>query len=276
MSRRAPGPAEAELARLRGWLRAAKGPRTFGSLARRASAGTMPVAACTLRRALDGRLPTLYTVQAFARGADADEQEAARVWAVAAAAVHPAPVRRPVTYVPGRGITTLAGLARAMMRVRAKADGPSLRRLAGSPEAAGRISRSALHNALTGQRLPSEQLLAGFAAACGASEETTRALLDARARILAGPQPRARAWTAEQARYQMLRDLGVPYWMRNEDINTLDLGVDPDFPVRRRPSPARRTAQRHRRRRSQRRRAAANSAATNASLRNEEANTGQD
>ena len=35
---------------------------------------------------------------------------------------------------------------------------------AGSPEAAGYISRSAL----TGRRLPSEKLLAGFAAACGA------------------------------------------------------------------------------------------------------------
>ncbi|MEU6033004.1 hypothetical protein ABZ825_39460 [Streptomyces tauricus] len=64
----------------------------------------MPVAACTLRRALDGRLPTLYTVRAFARGPDADEQEAARVWAVAAAAVHPAPVRQPVT-VRARGTT---------------------------------------------------------------------------------------------------------------------------------------------------------------------------
>lgn len=257
MSRPAPRPAEVELARLRGWLRAAKGRRTFESLARRAGERQMAVSACTLRRALDGRLPTPRTVRALARGAGADEEEGARRWSAAAAAVRPEPVRRPAAYVPGRGITTLAGLAAAMDRVRAAAGGPSLRRLADSPEAAGRLSRSALHNALTGRRLPSEQLLAGFAAACGAGEETTRALHAARTRILTGPPPRPRARTAEQAKHQRMRDAGVPYWMWNEDIDKLDLGADPDetrFPVRRRPSPARRTAQRHRRRRSQRRR----------------------
>ncbi|MER5372692.1 hypothetical protein [Streptomyces sp. NPDC002553] len=36
-------------------------------------------------------------------------------------------------------------------------------------------------NALTGWRPPSRELLTGFAAACDASEETTRALLAARA-----------------------------------------------------------------------------------------------
>ncbi|WP_282703899.1 hypothetical protein [Streptomyces sp. CC219B] len=149
-----------------------------------------------------------------------------------------------------------------MEKIRAAAGGQSLRRLAGSPEAAGRISRSALHNTLHARRLPSEELLAGFAAACGAGEETTRALLAARARILTGPRPRPRAGTAEQAKYRRLRDAGVPYWMWNEDMDKLDLGVDPGFPVRRRPSPARRTAQRHRRRRSQRRRTATNSTGT--------------
>ncbi|MFJ8187906.1 hypothetical protein [Streptomyces sp. NPDC096105] len=74
-------------------------------------------------------------------------------------------MRKPAAYVPGRGITTLAGVAAAMGKVRAAAGKPSLRRLADSPEAAGRLSRSALHNALTGWRLPSEELLAGFAAA---------------------------------------------------------------------------------------------------------------
>ncbi|MGA5114923.1 hypothetical protein [Streptomyces pseudogriseolus] len=187
MSRRTAEPVE--LARLRGWLRAAKGRHTFASLARRADAGKLPVSVCTLRRALDGRLPTLRTVQAFARGAGADEEEGARVWAAAAAAVRPEPVRKPSAYVPGRGITTQAGLAAAMEKVRAAAGGPSLRRLADSPEAAGRLSRSALHNALHARRLPSEELLAGFTAACGAGEETARALLAARARILAGPRP---------------------------------------------------------------------------------------
>lgn len=263
MSHRAAEPVE--LARLRGWLRAAKGRRAFALLARRAGARKMPVSACTLRRALDGRLPTLYTVRAFARGADADEEEGARVWAAASAAVRPVPVRKPAAYVPSRQISTRTGLAAAMEKVRAAAGGPSLRRLAGSPEAAGRISRSALHNALTGRRLPSEELLAGFAAACGAGEETTRALLAARTRILAGPPPRPRVRTAEQAKIQRLRDAGVPYWMWNEDIDKLDLGADTGFPVRRRPSQARRTAQRHRRRRSQRRRRATNSAGTTAS-----------
>ena len=37
--------------------------------------------------------------------------------------------------------------------------------LVAAPEAAGRLTRSALNNALTGWRLPSEQLLEGFAAA---------------------------------------------------------------------------------------------------------------
>jgi hypothetical protein len=178
-----------ELARLRGWLRAAKGRRAFAALARRAGAGKLPVSVCTLRRALDGRLPTLRTVQAFARGAGADEEEGARVRAAAATAGRPRPAWEPASYVPGRGITTLAGLAAATKKVRAAAGGPSLRQPADSPQAASRLSRSALHNALTGRRLPSEELLAGFAAACGASEETTRALLAARARVLAGPGP---------------------------------------------------------------------------------------
>lgn len=217
MNRRPAGPAEAELARLRGWLRAAKGKRTFDSLARRASAGKMAVSACTLRRALDGRLPTLRTVQAFARGAGADEEEAGRVWAAAEAAVRPRAVRAPAAYVPGGGITTRAGLVRALERVRASAGAPSLRQLAGSPQAAGRLSRSTLHNALRGRRLPSEELLTAFAAACGAGEETVRALLAARARILTGPQPPPRAGypceIAERAETRRTQDATVRHWI---------------------------------------------------------------
>ncbi|MER6562753.1 hypothetical protein ABT300_34485 [Streptomyces sp. NPDC001027] len=219
MNRRAAGPVER--ARLRGWLRAAKGRRTFESLALRASSRKMAVSACTLRRALDGRLPTLRTVLAFARGAD--EEEAARLWAAAgaAAAVRPAPARKPAAYVPGCGITTRAGLAAAMEKVRTAAGGPSLRQLAGSPEAAGRFSRSALHNALAGRRLPSEELPADFAAACGAGEAVTRALLAARARVLAGSPPRPRAGypceIAEEAEYRRERDAAVRHWVRDED-----------------------------------------------------------
>jgi hypothetical protein len=177
-----------ELAELRGWLRATKGNRTFDGLARRASALELPVCACTLRRALDGRLPTRRTVIAFARGAGADEARAEHLWQAAAAAVHRPPARDRARYVPGR-VLTRAGLARAMRRIRAAAGNPSLRALVAAPEAAGRLTRSALHNALTGRRLPSEQLLAGFAAACHAGAEVTGALLAARARILAGPRP---------------------------------------------------------------------------------------
>ncbi|MGW3311468.1 hypothetical protein ACWDG9_33350 [Streptomyces sp. NPDC001073] len=243
MNRRTPEPLQ--LARLRGWLRAAKGRRTFACLARRAGAERLPVSACTLRRALDGRLPTLYTVRAFARAAGADEEEGARVWAAAAAALRPAPVHTPAAYTPSRRISTRAGLATAMEKVRAAAGGPSLRQLAGSPQAAGRLSRSALHNALTGRRLPSEELLVAFTAACGAGQETTRALLDARTRILTGPPARPQAQTAEQVRHRRLRALGVPYWLWNEDIDTLDVGDDPEP---RRHWVARRTAQHHRRR----------------------------
>jgi hypothetical protein len=76
-----------------------------------------------------------------ARGAGADEEEAVRVWAAAEAAVRPRPVRKPAGYVPGRQITTGAGLAGAMEKVRAAAEGPSLRRLAASPAPGPRLAQ---------------------------------------------------------------------------------------------------------------------------------------
>ncbi|MEU9985180.1 hypothetical protein [Streptomyces sp. NPDC050856] len=219
MSRRAAEPVE--LARLRGWLRAAKGRCTFAALARRADAGKLPVSVCTLRRALDGRLPTLRTVQAFARGAGADEEEGARVWAAAAAAVRPEPVRKPAAYVPGRGITTLVGLAAAMEKVRVAAGGPSLRRLADSPEAAGRASRSALHNALHNalhtRRLPSEELLTGLRRGVrGRRGDRSRA---ARARILAGHGPSLMypCGVVEAAEARREQDAVVRRWIRDGD-----------------------------------------------------------
>ncbi|MEU1458371.1 hypothetical protein [Streptomyces avermitilis] len=144
------------------------------------------------------------------------------MWAAAAAAVRPEPVRKPAAYVPGRGITTLAGLAAAMEKVRAAAGGPNLRRLADSPEAAGRLSRSALHNALHARRLPSEELLAGFAAACGAGEETARALLAARARILAGHGPSLMypCGIVEEDETRREQDAVVRHWIR--DVDELD------------------------------------------------------
>ncbi|MFF3208329.1 hypothetical protein [Streptomyces sp. NPDC002962] len=90
-----------------------------------------------------------------------------------------------------------------------------------SPSAAPNSSRSALHNALTGPRLPGKELLAAFAAACGAAEETTRALLAARSQIQTGPEPQARARypceIAEQAEERRARDAAAHHWIPNEN-----------------------------------------------------------
>ncbi|MEU2358587.1 hypothetical protein ABZ599_37440 [Streptomyces misionensis] len=188
----------AELAGLRGWLRAAKGNQAFDGIARRASAPGLQMCACTLRRALNGRLPTRRTMIAFTPGAGADEARAAQLWQAAAAAVHrparPRPRPRPR---PG----PCPGPCQAGSRPGPDSPGPyglpSTPRPAARPcatwsprpKAAGRLTRSSLHNALTGRRPPSEQLLEGFAAACHASTEATGALLAAHARILASPRP---------------------------------------------------------------------------------------
>ncbi|WP_440581249.1 hypothetical protein [Streptomyces sp. PT19] len=175
-----------ELTILRGWMRNTKRDRTFGFLARKATKDGMPVSEYTLRQAVavNGRLPTRYTVLAFARGAGADEEKAALVWEAAAGAVRPAPVLTAGDrYVPGR-FTTRGGLVRAMDGIRAAAGSPSLEAVTSA--GGGRFSRSALHDALTGRRLASEQLLIDYAAAVG-GEKATRALLDGRARIVDGP-----------------------------------------------------------------------------------------
>ncbi|MFJ4932126.1 helix-turn-helix domain-containing protein [Streptomyces sp. NPDC088736] len=165
-----------------------KGGKTFDSLARQAGRQKLPVCACTLRRALDGRLPTRYTVLAFARGVSADKKKAEQMWAAAARASRPLPSRTR-RYVPGR-ISTRAGLARVLDKLKTDAQ-MSLRELAAAPAAAGLLTRSSLHNALTGQRLPTERWLEAFAAACGADDDADGALVDARRRILAGPRPPA-------------------------------------------------------------------------------------
>lgn len=108
---------------------------------------------------------TRRTVIAFARGAlTPTRRKAEQLWRAATAAVRRPPARARARYAPGR-ILTRAGLARAMRLIHAAAGTPSLRALVAAPEAAGRLTRSALNNALTGWRLPSEQLLEGFAAA---------------------------------------------------------------------------------------------------------------
>ncbi|MET8608903.1 hypothetical protein ABZV92_35765 [Streptomyces rubiginosohelvolus] len=188
----------AELAVLRGWLRgrksaavamaSAEGRRaTYPYLAERASAaGTRyVVSACTLRQALDGRLPTLRTTVAFARATGGDEATARRLWAAADRAVHP-PRARPAPYVPGR-FTTRAGLARAMNRVRDTAPDTTLRaiaRLAGPG-----LCASALSRLLAGKQFPTAVQLTAFAAACQAGDEATAALLAGHRHILNGPPP---------------------------------------------------------------------------------------
>ncbi|MFD3424300.1 hypothetical protein [Streptomyces decoyicus] len=187
-----------------------KGRTTFPGLASWTDRVGMPVSAYTLRQALSGSSPpSRRTVLAFLRGARAaararaatDEEAAARLRrmpgeqalvrlqeAAVAAIRRPPPACRRAPHTPGR-ITTRAGLARAMCRMRTAAGEPTLDEL--TARGAGRFSRSALHNALTGLRLPGEQLLAGFAEACGAGEDAAGALLAARRRILAGPRPPA-------------------------------------------------------------------------------------
>ncbi|MGW7200397.1 hypothetical protein [Streptomyces chryseus] len=199
--RRRPAAEPVELARMRGFLRAAKGSLTYESIAQWVvRAGGKRVSASTLCRAMDGRLPTKEVFLAFAcgaahahaRGASAQkvwaaEEKAAQVWEAAFAAVHPPPADRTrAAYGPGR-VTTLTDLVAAMRTLRTAAGNPSLRSLVAAAD--GRFSRGALHNALTGRRLPSEELLKAFVSACGADQAAEKALLAAR-QILSGPRPK--------------------------------------------------------------------------------------
>jgi len=111
-----------------------------------------------------------------------------------------------------------------MERVRAAAGTPSLRALAAAPEAAGQLTRSALHNALTGRRLPGEQLLTAFAAACHTDDETTAALLAARRRILAGPRPPAayQCDIVDRADERRQQDEAARPWLTSPELDPYD------------------------------------------------------
>ncbi|MFF8036355.1 hypothetical protein [Streptomyces sp. NPDC016626] len=147
-----------ELALLRGWLHGIKGAFTYATIARRASDHGQPVSERTLRRAvrqtLDGRLPALRMVEAFAHGAvharahaaggsrgaappevQRAEQAGRALWEAAERSLHWRAQTRPhrVTWVPGH-ITTPAGLARAVRRLHQEAGNPSLRVLAAAPK----------------------------------------------------------------------------------------------------------------------------------------------
>ncbi|MEU6331628.1 hypothetical protein ABZ851_30765 [Streptomyces sp. NPDC047049] len=216
---------------------------TFLSLATWTARADMPVSAYTLRQALNGSSPpSRRTVLAFLGGARAaaharaatDEEAAARLQrmpgeqalvrlqeAAVAAVRRPPPAGRPVPYLPGR-VTTGAGLARAMRCMRTAAGEPTLDEL--TARGGGRFSRSALHNALTGRRLPGEQLLAGFAEACGAGEDAAGALLAARRRILAGPRPPAvyPCDIAERAEERRQQDEAARPWLTGPERDWYD------------------------------------------------------
>lgn len=201
-----------EVAELRGFLRHHKRTLTYEQIARWGLAG-QKVSVSSLSQALNGRrLPTLRVVVAFTTGAvrahaagfskggaaaqdlTTAENTARERWEAAMDALARAPAAP--NHAPVRGRYTPAArttpLTKAMARIHAGAGTPSLRALARSPKAAGRFSHSALHNALTGRRVPAEDVLTAFAEACGAAPDTTAGLLDARRRVLnvpARPQP---------------------------------------------------------------------------------------
>ncbi|MEU1596616.1 hypothetical protein ABZ468_28125 [Streptomyces sp. NPDC005708] len=209
-----------ELTVLHGWLRNAKGSRTFGSLARRATEAGVSVSECTLRRALvlDGRVPSRRTVLAFARGGGgADEGEAGLVWEAAAVAGRPRPARAGNRYVPGR-FTTRAGMVEAMERMCAAAGNPTLDEMTAA--GGGRFSRSALHNLLSGRRPASEQLVIDFSAAIGAGEKATQALLAGHARILAGSRPLAfyPCEIVDRAEERRQQDEAVRSWLIEPEL----------------------------------------------------------
>ncbi|MFF9436343.1 hypothetical protein ACF1BP_21675 [Streptomyces sp. NPDC014735] len=231
-----PAAESAELAALRGWLRGRKasaavearaaGKRaTFQYLADRACAGGTPyvVSACTLRQALDGRLPTLRTTLAFTHGAGGDEKDlekARLLWEAAERAVNP-PQKRPAPHVPGL-FTTPAGLVRAMNRVRATAPRTSLRALAA--EAGPGLAPSTLHRFLTGRQLPTAAQLGRFAAACDAGDEATAALLAGHMRILTGPPvpPSYPCAYAEWADERRQRDEAARPWLAEPELDWYD------------------------------------------------------
>lgn len=179
-------------------------------LAKRSAEAGRPVSERTLRRAFEVRLPKEETVRAYAgawarwtsaRKSQVDEADQA-VWrafearglellagAVYTAPEGPAPVWPPPVYVPGR-IRTWSGLTKGLKCLHAETGSPSLRLLAASPGAGGRLSKSTISNILSGKRPTLEQLTA-LLAAFGASPKTTGGMVDAYWRILAEPEPPA-------------------------------------------------------------------------------------
>jgi hypothetical protein len=89
----------------------------------------------------------------------------------------------------------------------------------------GRFSRRALDNALNGRGLASEQLLIDFAAAIGAGEKATRALLDGRARIQSGPPGPVSSYPCAMYEWLEVRrhqDETVRSWLAEPELDWYD------------------------------------------------------
>ncbi|MFH8260465.1 hypothetical protein [Streptomyces roseolus] len=206
MNRRTAAASWPEREALHDWLREARGELTFVQLAKRSGEAGRPVSEQTLRRAFGKRLPTEETVRAYAGAwekwasvknplAEADQEAAGAAFearglellsrAVSAAPAGPAPSWPPPTYVPGR-IGKWTSLTKALKRVHEEAGQPSARRLAASPKAAGRLSKSTIRNILNGKPPTFEQLTV-LLEVYGASPKTTSSMLAAYRRIVEPP-----------------------------------------------------------------------------------------
>lgn len=197
MKRRAVVALWPELAALHAWMRESQCGLTFRRLADRAVMAGRPVGERTLRRAFDApSLPTEKTISAYAwawaskNGVDGRTFEKRGLDLLAAARRTAPSASVPVwprpSHVPGP-VSTWNGLTKALKRIHAEAEEPSLRALAASAGAAGRLSKSTIGNILRGRR-PSAGQLSALLAAYGAGPETTAGMLAAHRRILAGPR----------------------------------------------------------------------------------------
>ncbi|QDN54156.1 hypothetical protein [Streptomyces sp. S1D4-20] len=172
----------AELALLQNWLLSVKGSKTFAQLSAAAAATEAtdrPVTEATLRRAVDGRVPTIKAIRTWSAGAGVDPTEGERLRARVRAARSRLAQQR---YDASR-ITTQGGLVRAMKRIRARAGEPTLRELEKSDEAAFRLPRSTLGAVLRGESPVTAGLLEAFLTACAVPEAEKIALLAARERV---------------------------------------------------------------------------------------------
>ncbi|MER6194947.1 hypothetical protein [Streptomyces cyaneofuscatus] len=213
MNRRTATASWPELEALHSWMREARGELTFVQLAKRSVETRRPVSERTLRRAFGMRLPQEKTVRAYAgawaRWTSAKNPEVDRVneagqavWrafearglelladAVSTPPERPAPLWPPPVYVPGP-ISTWPALTEGLKRLYEETGSPPLRRLAASPGASGRLSKSTMGNILNGKHPTLEQLTA-LLAAFGASRKTTNGMLAAYRRIHAKHEPPA-------------------------------------------------------------------------------------